>query len=206
MTSRGFFSVFVTAFAVIFLISFFYAQSVQYDSQSRSAELGVMQQELSKDWFMARNALTNFASDAILNKIETNVPAPGPNSCNGLTVLEFNDAVDNYWDAATSYMNARFGTNCDANLSVDVQNRLENLALAVPSVLNDKRAYGILSCSRSTSTSSLTVVRPFVIHKRITTTDSAAIECDVNVFDVLGDNPTPGNYRYSKQDVNKAFI
>ncbi len=205
MISRGFFSVFVSAFAVIFLISFFYSQSVQYNTQFHSAELGVVSQSLSKDWFMVRNALENFASDAILQKIATQLPPPGPNCVpTNYDTLEFNDAVEAYWDNATLYMNTNFGTNCDVNLSVYMQNRLEGLALTSPSVRDDKRAYGILSCTRASSNSSLTVSRPFVIHKNIVITPSF-VNCNVEVFDVLGSNSLPGSTPYSKLDVSQVF-
>lgn len=201
--SRGFFSIFVGAFAVVLLISFFYAQSVHFQVDSHAAELSVIQQSVSKDWFMTRNALANFASDAILEHISLQSPPPSLANCNqSFASLDYAPQVESTWDEAVTYINANFGANCDVNLSVDVQNLLEGINLPAPSVLDESRAYGLLSCTRSTSTGEITIKRPFVIRKDVRIA-SNGLACVVSVFDILGDNPS--GYRYEKIDVNQAF-
>ncbi len=201
--SRGFFSIFVGAFAVVLLISFFYSQSVHYQTDSHAAELSVIQQSLSKDWFMTRNALANFASDAILEHIALQNPAPSLGNCNqSFASLDYATQVESYWDEAVKHINDNFGTNCDVNLSVEVQNLVEGITLPAPSVLDEERSYGLLSCSRSTATGALTIKRPFVIRKDVRIS-SNGLACVVSVFDILGDNPS--GYRYEKIDVNQAF-
>lgn len=208
MNSKAFFSIFVAAFAVIFLISLFYAQSVQFETQSRAAELGVLQQALSKDWFMARNALANFASDAMLTKIQ--LPDPPNPSVNCTTAhfsaTDYGPDINDYWHSAILYMNAKFGTQCDVNLSGDIKFLMENSP--TPNEYHGgERAYGLLSCTRSTPHATLTIKRPFVIRKEVTlkyTGPPTNWECDMNVFDILGDNPA-GGVVFRKQDANKFY-
>lgn len=203
MMFRGFFSVFVGAFAVVLLISFFYSQSVHIQTDAHAAELSVIQQSVSKDWFMTRNALTNFASDAILEHISLQSPPPSLANCSqSLTSLDYATQVESYWDAAVNQINGRYGANCDVNLSVEVQNLVEGLYLPAPSVLDEERAYGLLSCSRATTNGELTIKRPFVIRKDVRIA-SNGLACVISVFDILGDNPS--GYRYEKIDVNQAF-
>ncbi len=212
MNSRGFFSVFVGAFAIIFLIATFYAQSIHYESQTRAAELGVLQQELSKDWFLARNALSNFAADGIIFSIERQYNAqhaPGILSaanCIPQDILGYDYAVDVdvYWDTALTHMNNNFGTHCDANLSGDVQDLLEGTSFGQPRVMNGERAYGLLSCTRSSPTATLTVKKPFVIRKNVTV--SPGTTCLISVFDILGSNDDPLlGPAYSKLDVSHGY-
>lgn len=207
MISRGFFSIFVTAFAVIFLISLFYAQSLHFEIQTRDAEMGTLHQALSKDWFLARNALSNFASDAILHKISVSDPLPKNWRC-GVDAsydasFNYGPDINAYWDTAIIYMNANFGTNCDVNLSGDLERQIEGSS-ASEVVRTGERAYGILSCTRSTAHTTQTLTRPFVIRKEVRAKLTSGVECDVNVFDVLGNNPSEG-INFEKQDVNRAF-
>ena len=204
MNSRAFFSIFVSAFAVIFLISFFYAQSVRFETQSRETEMGILQQSLSKDWFLTRNALSNFASDAILSSIEAQY-SPSLSQCNSGTILnlDFADDINDAWDSVTFYTNQNFGTNCDVNLSGDMEVLLENSPPDVEKVLSGERAYGLLSCTRSTPNATLTLTRPFVIRKDVRVKLTPLVSCDVNVFDILGDNGS--TVIFEKQDVNKSY-
>ncbi len=208
MNTRAFFSVFVGVFAIALLISTLYVQSVRYETEFRVEELSVLNQELSKDWFLARNAYVNFASDAILASIESQyllaqgVPLSNV-SCNAIVIQGFNYApfVESYWDNASDFMETRYGLNCDVNLDVELYNAFETPDIVVSEVRDTLRAYGLLSCSRSSSHGAQTITHPFVIRKDVRVT-SAPLECDVNVFDVLGStvaNP------FEKQDVNKAF-
>jgi hypothetical protein len=209
MNSKGFFSIFVTAFAVIFLISLFYAQSLHFEIQTRDAELGTLHQALSKDWFLARNALANFASDAILHKISVTDPLPKNSYC-GIdfdphynSTFDYGPDINAYWDTAIAYMNTNFGTNCDANLSGDIERQMEGPS-ASEAVRTGERAYGLLSCTRSTAHSTQTLTRPFVIRKEVRNIYLPNIECEVNVFDMLGNNPAEG-INFEKLDVNRVF-
>lgn len=207
MNSKGFFSVFVAAFAVIFLISTFYSQSVQFESQSRAAELGVLQQELSKDWFMVRNALVNFASDAILFSIEEQYTAANGalsiTECNSneITSYDYASDVNDYWHSAVLQMNKRFGTNCDVNVSGDVRQYFEGPSIPMNSVLDAERAYGLLSCTRSSAKSSLTIKQPFVIRKDVRVPAS----CTIEVWDILGSSDAVFPIDFEELDVTQTY-
>ena len=203
MISRGFFSAFVGAFAIVLLISLLYSQSIQYDAQSNAETLAIVNEQVSKDWFLARNALENFASDAILNDIQTRF-SPTPPGCNAGAIngADFSVAVETYFDDTISFMNTNYGLNCDANLDVGVRNTFENPDIPSVRVLSNERAYGLLSCTRSTGDISLTIKHPFVIRKEVVVTGGGALPCTVSIHDRLGDSPTSS---YDVVDVTQSF-
>ena len=200
--SKGFFSAFVASFAVILIISFFQSYLVQEKTSIREVEVGVLQQGLSKDWFLVRNALTNFASEAILESIETNY-SPGPSSCTIPITTNYAPDINAYWDNVVTYMNGQFGVNCDVNVSGDLQRTLEAPSAPINEIRSRSRGYGILSCSRSTETAFLSITRPFVIRKDVRTTLGPG-GCTVRIYDILGDNP-PAGIPFEKLDVEKTY-
>lgn len=202
MMSRGFFSAFVASFAIILIISFFQSYLVQEKTAIREAEVGVLQQSLSKDWFLLRNALTNFASEAILESIETNF-SPGPSSCAIPSATDYAPDINAYWDDVVTYMNGQFGVNCDVNLSGDLQRSLEGPSAPINEIRSRSRGYGLLSCTRSSGVASLSITRPFVIRKDVRTTLGPG-GCTVRIFDILGDNPSAG-IPFERLDVEKTY-
>lgn len=209
MNTRAFFSVFVTLFAIIFLVSLFHAQHTKQDLQAREMELSMLHQHLSKDWFLARNALSNFTSDAVLNKIKGSVNNYATCASFAVpTTIDFAPDVNAYWDTALNYMNARFLTHCDANLSGAIEVQMSETYPALEEFRSNERAYGLLSCTRSTNNASLTITRPFVVRKLvekdIIVPGSA---CRISVYDILGTNDNPTlNYSHKKLDVNETFV
>ena len=204
MRSQGFFSVFVGAFAIALLISLLYSQSVQYDSQSQAESLAIVNEQVSKDWFLARNALENFAADAILFDIRT-PSSPSSSNCNAgvISGANFGTEVENYFDQATTFMHVNYGLNCDANLDVRVHNTLENTSLSPPeAVRSDTRAYGLLTCTRSSGDVSLTITHPFVLRKEVAVSGGGVVPCVVNIYDRLGDTGSPA---YRVLDVTQSF-
>ncbi len=205
MNSRAFFSVYVALFALIFLISLFYAQRSHFDLQSREAEVGVLHQQLSKDWFLLRNSLSNFASDAILSRIDAQHPF-SPVNCNFVDIVNYDYGADinAAWDDVTAHTNTNFGTNCDVNLSGEAYLQFES-AVPNPNVVRSgQRAYGILSCTRSTTHATLTLRHAFVIRKEVRVQNIPSVGCVLSVYDRLGDNPSAG-INFEKLDVNKTY-
>ncbi|MEK6901979.1 MAG: hypothetical protein AABX02_00120 [archaeon] len=188
MNRSGFFSSFLMGFAIVLLIAVVYTSSVRTQTQSSVDETLIAQQELSKEWFLARNVFSNFASDAIMSKISTNPPVSP--SC-AVSFPDYADVVQPYWNAASNYMKTNLGVNCQATLNVGLQNDFETLSLINPTVEDEQPAYAILTCAKSIGDTNLSLQHPFVIKKDIRSASASPSGCQVDVFDVLGvDSPS----------------
>lgn len=211
--NRGFFSVFVATFAIVFLIGLTYTQSSRFPTESTEERILVLQQQLSKEWFMARNAYVNFSSDAIFEQVASNNPnSSGVAGCNPAWVdpaVDFGPSVQSYWDSVYGYLRTNYGVDCRAVLDVDVHNKLESTNLSGPeTVTNGSRAYARLTCLKNGGGIDLNLTHPFVIKKKMEISLNTGVQCDVNVFDIMGDIPQLGVFPpvpYKELDVNQAF-
>lgn len=183
MNSRGFFSVILATFAVILFIALIYAQSARDDTETRANQLLAVQQELSKNWFMARNAYSNFAADAMADQIKTDVP---PAACTfPVATTDFSGNIQSYWDDVKDMLESK-GIDCTAVLSNELYNDLGESNHASLEVHSGERAYGILTCLASAGSTTLNMTQPFVIKKEVLVSVPSIGQCNVQVYDNLG--------------------
>gem|GEM_PF-6927544 len=169
----------------------------------------MLHQQLSKEWFLVRNALSNFTSDAMLNHVRAVDGVIDYDGCNAYVPSSSNFAsdVNSYWDQVTNYSNLRFSTNCDVNLSGGIELQMEGPSLTIEELRSNERAYGLLSCSRATNNASLTITRPFVVRKLVEKDYPSPGQCRISVYDILGTNDNPAlKYSHRKLDVNATFV
>lgn len=177
MNRSGFFSAFLAGFAIILMIAVLYASSARSATQSHVDETLIAQQELSKDWFLARNVYVNFASDAIVSQIT---------SCTVSSATDYSSSVTAYWVAARAFMLATYGVDCNALLDSDLKASFEGPLEENMEVQDNAPAYALLHCKRTIGKTTLELTHPFVIRKDIRVTGPGPA-CTVDVYDVLGD-------------------
>ncbi len=174
--NRGFFSAFLAGFAIILMIAVLYTSSARSTTQSHVDETLIAQQELSKDWFLARNVFVNFASDAIASKITSCSPPS-----------DYGDVVANYWSVARTHMLTAYGVDCIASLDGDLK---ESFGFLNDTMVTDNDpAFALLHCSRTIGETTLELTHPFVIRKNVEIIPGVP-SCTVNVYDTHA-NSTP---------------
>jgi hypothetical protein len=194
---RGFFSAFVALLGVLLLISLLYTQSGRNAATFEAGDVVMVQQLLSRDWVLARNAYSNFAADAMAQQVVSN---DSSHACTAPT--DFSVEVNNYWNAVYIQLK-KYGVDCRAVLSADLQSALEGFSF--PQVGDDARAYAILTCIRSIGNVDLNIQHPFVFRKDVQVYSSGIGVCDVNVFDTLGKEANSPIPPYIKQDANRSY-
>lgn len=197
--NRGFFSGFVAIMGVLFLIALFYSQSTRNEAASLTDEWVVGQSFLSRDWALARNAYSQFASDAVASHIRTigTCAAPGPTN--------FAPALATQWTAVRSYLLSTHGVDCVASISIGLQNDMGVVA-PVETVQDNAPAYAILTCTRVIAGTESTLQHPFVIWKDVEVSTSPGNVCNVTVYDMLGKEGYSTPPSYVAIDVQDTFI
>lgn len=199
MMTRGFFSGFVAIMGVLLLIALFYAQSTRNEAVSLTDEWVVGQSSLARDWALARNAYSQFASDAIADEIRVSNNCSVPGSSN------FASIIGTHWLSVRSYLLSTYGVDCVANMDVELQNDM-GVASVLPEALDNTPAYAILTCTRTIGGFPATLQHPFVIWKDVEVTMSPGNVCHVTVYDKLGKDGYASPPSYVSIEVQDTFI
>lgn len=175
---RGFFSGFVAIMGVLLLIALFYTHATRDNGVSQTDELLIGHSLLNRDWALARNAYSQFASDAIAAQIRAS------SSCAVPALSNFTLAIANNWGIVRNHLRSAYGVDCIASVNVDLQN---DMGISGPVQVSDNRpAYAILSCERTIAGVKNTLQHPFVIWKDVEVSTSAGNICNITVYDMLG--------------------
>ncbi len=190
---RGFFSTVVVGIAVILLIAIFYAQQSQQLSQNEMARSLVVQQSLSKEWFLARQAYSHFASDAIVEALDAQLTGPfSLASCSGPIATDFAPAVALRWNDVNVFLQQNVDVNCQAVISPTLE--LATCAPAGCPPYGDVRSQGDvfveLICSKNINGIQHQLAYPFTLNKKIELSWNAALsQCHVIVSDAIPVSP-----------------
>ena len=198
MMTRGFFSGFVAIMGVLFLIALFYSQSTRDEAVSLADEWVVGQSYLSNDWALARNAYSQFASDAIASHIRTIGTCAEPGATN------FAPTLETHWDGVHNYL-LTHGVDCVARIDIELQNDMGVLS-PTEMVQDNARAYGILTCTRTIAGTPSTLQHPFVIWKDVEVSTSPGNVCNVTVYDNLGKDGYSAPPSHVAIEVQDTFI
>lgn len=199
MMNRGFFSGFVAIMGVLLLIALFYSQSTRDEAVSLTDEWVVGQAYLSHDWALARNAYSQFASDALASNIRTIGTCAAPGTTNFAATLE------TYWGEVHNYLLSTHGVDCVASIDIDLQNDM-GLVAPVEMVQDNARAYAILTCTRTIAGTPSVLQHPFVIWKDVEVSTSPGNVCNVTVYDMLGKDGYSVPPSYVAIEVQDTFI
>lgn len=190
---RGFFSTVVVGMAVILLIAIFYAQQSQVISEQESMRSLIVQQSLSKEWSLARQAYSQFASDAIAEAMDVQLNGPfSAGTCpNGPVGADFSTAVGLRWNDVNVFLQQHLDVNCHAIISPSLESSACGSACApYGDVISGQDVLVSLTCSKQASNGRLhQLAFPFTLNKLIVLSwDAPSSSCRVMVSDNI---PSP---------------
>lgn len=191
-TMRGFFSVVVVGMAVILLIAIFYAQQSQLVSEQETTRSLVVQQTLSKEWFLARQAYSQFAADAIAEALDTQLNGPfSAGSCpNGSVGGDFTTAVNARWADVNVFLQNNADVNCWAIIAPALESSACGIAcLPYGEIRSQQEVFVQLTCAKDIQGVLHQLSYPFTLNKRIELNwNSVGSTCSVIVSDNI---PSP---------------
>lgn len=185
MMNRGFFSGFVAIMGVLLLIALFYSQSTRDDAVSQTDELMIGHSLLNRDWALARNAYSQFASDAMAQQIVDSGSCNIPSSF----LSDPQSKITVYWDSVHNHLLSAYGVDCTATLSEELYNDLEDPDIATIDVVDNQPAYALLTCRRKINGSMTTLQHPFTLRKDVQVSSVLPSGCNVKVYDEVGSSP-----------------
>lgn len=190
---KGFFSTVVVGMAVILLIAIFYAQQSQLTSEQETTRSLLVQQALSKEWFLARQAYSQFASDAIAETVDVQLNGPfNAGSCpNGPLGADFAAAVATRWNDVNVFLQQHADVNCSASISAGLESNACGIACAPFGELRSQQdVFVSLVCTKDAQGTLHQLAYPFTLNKRIELSwDSLTSTCRVIVSDNIPSAP-----------------
>lgn len=191
---RGFFSTVVVGMAVILLIAIFYAQQSQVISEQESVRSLIVQQSLSKEWSLARQAYSQFASDAIAEALDAQLNGPfSVATCpNGPVGADFSAAIAVRWNDVNLFLQQNLDVNCHAVISPSLESSACGLACSpYGDVISGQDVLVSLTCSKQASNGGLHQLSfPFTLNKLISLNwDAPSSSCRAIVSDNMASPP-----------------
>jgi hypothetical protein len=190
---KGFFSVIVVVMAMLLLVGATYWLQAQQQSDQSSQQSLVAQQTLSKEWFLARNAYSRFASDAIAEAIDTtyNAPFSAGNCTNAAAyAMDFTPRVTQRWNDVNVFMQQHYDVNCAAIISPSLEQGACGAACGPPFgvVAHAQDVFVELTCTKTINGHTFTLAHPFVLNKFVNISLTGPT-CAVDVSDYIPSAP-----------------
>ncbi len=190
---KGFFSIMVVGLLMVALLAVIYSQQSSQQSRVQSMQAWAIQQTLAREWAMARNAYSQFASDAIAARVDGLVPTQSQSNCisTNLPVLTSNEDYSNEiasaWNDANIFMQQHFDVNCSAIISPVLEQQINSGCTSPPTcgkVSSEKDIFVLLSCRKLVDGREFGLSHPFTLNKKIELQwDSILSQCHVRVLD-----------------------
>jgi hypothetical protein len=162
-------------------------------SQDEVSRSFVIQQSLSKEWFLARQSYSQFASDAIAESLDAQLTGPfSAASCpTGPIASDFAPAVALRWNDVNVFLQHNVDVNCQATISPT----LELGACGAPcapygDVRSQQDVFVELICSKTIGGVHHQLAYPFTLNKKIELSWNAALsQCHALVSDNIASPP-----------------
>lgn len=190
---RGFFSVAVVGLLIVVLLAVIYSQHAQQQSSVQISESWVIQQTLAKEWTMARNAYSQFASDAIARALDSsidasNCPATGPTPAP--VSGDFSSEVNLKWNDVNVFMQQNFDVNCQATISAPLEQSLVSCGTNCDTVTNNEDVYVVLTCQKTVNGNIFSLSHPFTMNKQIYLLNTLPTgSCRLLIADTISSTP-----------------